>query len=249
MPDRLIYEGMLRSKRVCSLGFRDRWLYQGLLLTADDCGLFEADAALLRALVYARDLGTVSERDCESGLSNIEQAVLVKFYTVDGKRYGALWNFRQKLKRKRQRFPTPPQQIVDWVRTTEAENGDVAPREPEPNRNQSEEEGKRTHGASLPALAGYAHEHCAFRLGMDGAGKALRAVGAEFDWALVQALEHLASRDARTRWQNIDNPLGLFISLAQSFRDGIGPEPQGEFKPFSEWLAELQARMRKPGVA
>lgn len=247
MPSRMIRDGILSSRRVAALGFRDRWLYVGVLLRADDFGLFEADPAILRGVVYPRDLGTVSERDCESGLGSIQQAGLVKFYTVNGTRYGALWNFGQKLKRRRMSHPPPPGEIVAWMSAPESPAQENQNRtEPEPEEKLSRTEPKARLGISLAALAGYCLDHCRIRLDM---GKVLNAVGPEHDWAVVQALEYLASRDERTRWQDVSNPLGLLISLSQQMRDGIGPHPEGEFVSLASWQDGVRQRLKEANHA
>ena len=247
MPSRMIRDGILSSRRVARLSFRDRWLYVGLLLRADDFGLFEADAAILRGAVYPRDLGTVSERDCERGLGNIQQAELVKFYTVNGTRYGALWNYGQRLKRKRMSHPPPPGEVVAWMSAPDQPAQENQNRtEPEPEEKLSRTEPKARLGISIAALAGYGLEHCRCKLDM---GKALNAVGPEHDWALVQALEYLASRDERTRWQDVSNPLGLLISLAQQMRDGIGPHPEGPVVTVQQWQQQIQQRLKESAHA
>lgn len=115
----------MSSERVCSLNWFSRWLYLGILLEADDLGHFAVDVPIIRVSTFPRNLGTVSESDCERGLGLIEKADLVRFYTVTGKRYGALWNFGQKLRVAKPKWPLPPPDVVTWQTS-----GDLTPEKP-----------------------------------------------------------------------------------------------------------------------
>lgn len=105
MPTRLIREGLLESEAVLSLPTEARWLFVTIMLSADDLGLFEAtEFKLARRADVRRELASKL-------LQMIGDADLVRFYEVDGKRYGFIPKFRQRVQIKNTRHPLPPRSI------------------------------------------------------------------------------------------------------------------------------------------
>lgn len=107
MPNRLIREGLMESEAVLSLPVEGRWLFVVVMLSADDLGLFEAtEFKLARRADINRDM---------SGklLQLMADADLVRFYEVDGKRYGFIPKFRQRIQIKRTKHPMPPMSLMD----------------------------------------------------------------------------------------------------------------------------------------
>lgn len=106
MPNRLIRDEMLESEAILSLPIEARWLYVTILLSADDVGLFEATSfKLARRADIRRESG-------DKLLSMLADADLIRLYEVDGKRYGFIPKFRQRLQIKRSKFPTPPGALI-----------------------------------------------------------------------------------------------------------------------------------------
>lgn len=106
MPNRLIRDEMLESESILSLPVEARWLYVTILLSADDVGLFEATSfKLARRADIRRESG-------DKLLSMLADADLIRLYEVDGKRYGFIPKFRQRLQIKRSKFPTPPKSLI-----------------------------------------------------------------------------------------------------------------------------------------
>ena len=106
MPNRLIRDEMLESESILSLPVEARWLYVTILLSADDVGLFEATSfKLARRADIRRESG-------DKLLSMLADADLIRLYEVDGKRYGFIPKFRQRLQIKRSKFPTPPKALI-----------------------------------------------------------------------------------------------------------------------------------------
>jgi hypothetical protein len=105
--DRMVYGGIRTSKRMARLSWFQRDLFHGLLLVADDYGRFEADAETLRTVLFGPLLAKVSVRDVQAGLLRCAAADvgLVKLYTVRGRGYGKVVNFRQKLAKRRALYP------------------------------------------------------------------------------------------------------------------------------------------------
>lgn len=106
MPNRMIREGMLESEAILSVPVEARWLFVTIMLSADDVGLFEATEFKLgrRAEV---DKGTVGQL-----LQALSDADLIRLYVVDGKRYGFIPRFNQRVQIKRTKWPMPPQELM-----------------------------------------------------------------------------------------------------------------------------------------
>lgn len=102
MPNRLIRDEMLESESILSLPIEARWLYVTILLSADDVGLFEATSfKLARRADIRRESG-------DKLIQLLADNDLIRLYEVDGKRYGFIPKFRQRLQIKRSRYPHPP---------------------------------------------------------------------------------------------------------------------------------------------
>jgi hypothetical protein len=107
LRDRMVYGGIQNSRRMAKLSWFQREFFRGLLHAADDYGRFEADAELLRSVLFALDLSKVSKRDVQEALLRCAapEVGLVKLYTVKGQGYGKVINFRQTLKKRRGLYP------------------------------------------------------------------------------------------------------------------------------------------------
>lgn len=106
MPCRLIRDELLESERVLALPVEARWLYVTILLSADDLGLFEATGfKLARRSDIRREAG-------EQLLGMLADADLVRLYEVNGKRYGFIPRFRQRIQIKFLKHPAPPEALM-----------------------------------------------------------------------------------------------------------------------------------------
>lgn len=106
MPCRLIRDELLESERVLALPIEARWLYVTILLSADDLGLFEATSfKLARRSDIRREAG-------EQLLSMLADADLVRLYEANGKRYGFIPRFRQRIQIKFLKHPAPPEALM-----------------------------------------------------------------------------------------------------------------------------------------
>ena len=106
MPNRLIRDEMLESESILSLPVEARWFYVTILLSADDVGLFEATSfKLARRADIRREWG-------DKLLLVLADADLIRLYEVDGKRYGFIPKFRQRLQIKRSKYPLPPLSLI-----------------------------------------------------------------------------------------------------------------------------------------
>lgn len=102
MPNRLVREGLMESEAVLSLPVEGRWLFVIILLSADDVGLFEAtEFKLARRADVNRDLAGKL-------MTMLADADLVRLYEIEGKRYGFIPKFRQRVQIKNTKHPLPP---------------------------------------------------------------------------------------------------------------------------------------------
>lgn len=120
MPNRIIREGILTSTRVNALNWEEEVFYRRLLSYVDDFGRCEAHAALLRAALFPLKLDQMREANVERLLQSIERAGLVRLYTVQGKRFLEVYNFRQQM-RSTSRHPKPPDEPLHDVCAADAQ--------------------------------------------------------------------------------------------------------------------------------
>lgn len=94
----IVRPGIRTSAAFGRLNFFQRDLFYGLLSAAHTKGgWFEADAALLRAALFAPCLGKVSERDVRDGLLKLREVGIVKLWTGrNGRAYGAVEKYQQR---------------------------------------------------------------------------------------------------------------------------------------------------------
>ena len=95
----------MESEAVLSLPVEARWLFVIIMLSADDVGLFEAtEFKLARRADVNRDLAGKL-------MQMLADADLTRLYQVDGKRYGFIPKFRQRVQIKSTKHPLPPRAI------------------------------------------------------------------------------------------------------------------------------------------
>lgn len=117
MPNRILREGILTSERVNSLSADAEVFYRRLMSVVDDFGRYYANSSLLRAALYPLKLDMVLDDDVERLLMECVRAELVRVYEVrserqgNTKRYLELFDFKQQVRAKESRFPTPESQV------------------------------------------------------------------------------------------------------------------------------------------
>lgn len=107
MPDRLVREGLIASRRWCALKLHLQNLFLRLILAADDYGTFPANPALIRSRCYPLELERAREADLSRWIDELEKAGLVRFHWHRDDRYLTLERFGQaeRLKCPRARYP------------------------------------------------------------------------------------------------------------------------------------------------
>lgn len=114
MPNRILREGILSSKRVNSLSIGAEVFYRRLMSKVDDYGRFTADPELLRAALFPLQLDRVSPAyvrecltECSQPPANARKCPLISCYEgADGEKYLVLNDFGQRT-RTPSRFPEP----------------------------------------------------------------------------------------------------------------------------------------------
>ena len=95
MPNRILRD-WTDSDRVNSLTAEAERFFTRLIMKADDFGRYHADPKRLKAFLFPLN-DDLRETDISRWLAECEQAGLMRFYEVSGKRYLELWNFGQRL--------------------------------------------------------------------------------------------------------------------------------------------------------
>lgn len=108
MPNRIVREGILTSPKLAKLGWAEEVFYRRLLSVVDDFGRYYADAGMLRAACYPRQLNKVSDSDVGKWLRSCADAALVRVYPAqDGESYLEVVKFDQQVRAKKSKFPSP----------------------------------------------------------------------------------------------------------------------------------------------
>lgn len=94
---RSIHPGFFTDERLVATSMAARMLFLGLGVEADDKGVFEWKPVTLKMRIFPAD-----SLDVEALLEELVQAGAIASYEIDGRRYGAIRNFR-----KHQRPKTP----------------------------------------------------------------------------------------------------------------------------------------------
>lgn len=108
MPNRLLREGILSSKRIAKLSWPAEVFYRRLISVVDDFGRYYATPTLLRAACYPLQLDKVSDQDVGKWLGETRKADLVREYESGGEPYLELLDFRQQVRAKKSKFPDVP---------------------------------------------------------------------------------------------------------------------------------------------
>lgn len=112
MPVRLLREGILTSERVNALSVGAEVFYRRLMSVVDDFGRYYAKSVLLRTACFPLRVDTVKDKDIAAWLSECTEAGLVLLYSDAGKHYLQLLDFRQQIRAKESKFPTPDEQML-----------------------------------------------------------------------------------------------------------------------------------------
>ena len=113
MPNRVIREGFLDSEKINKLSESEQNFFTRLMLIVDDYGRFDARPELLKSKCYPvtdKRLTMVSNM-----LTKLNKTGLVKLYSVNGKDYLEIVEYNQRLRQKREKYPSPESEGVSNV--------------------------------------------------------------------------------------------------------------------------------------
>lgn len=120
MPNRILREGILTSERVNELTPPAEVFYRRLMSVVDDFGRYYAKHSLLRAGLFPLKLDYVRDADIASWIGCAREAGLIVVYSVEGKDYLEIVDFRQQVRAKESRFPAPPAGVVPVIGSRDA---------------------------------------------------------------------------------------------------------------------------------
>jgi hypothetical protein len=153
VPNRILRDGILTSKRVNLLKSQAEVFYRRLHSVVDDFGRYTADPCLLRSACYPRKLDEVREADILRWLAEVQTAELIVLYAVEDEHYLEVLDFRQQRRAQRSKFPPPPEVATQMHSTCIAEAEHLHPEaEARDERREAEarDEGERER-ATAPA--------------------------------------------------------------------------------------------------
>ena len=87
MPNRILKESLLRSRKVALLTAEEERLFTRLILTVDDYGRFYADPAIVKAACLPNIADTVTNALAGAWLDRLDEVGLISRYVVDGEVY------------------------------------------------------------------------------------------------------------------------------------------------------------------
>lgn len=118
MPNRVIREGFLDSDKINRLSESEQNFFIRLMLIVDDYGRFDARPELLKSKCYPvsdKRLAIVSNM-----LTKLNNKGLVKLYSVNGKDYLEIVEYNQRLRQKREKYPSPESEGVSNVQADDS---------------------------------------------------------------------------------------------------------------------------------
>lgn len=126
MPNRILKESIRMNARIDRLSWYQEVFFYRLIVSVDDYGCIDARPVVLRSLLFPTraDIGLA---DVEEAVRTLEEGGLIRLYEVKDQPYLFLtgWNEHQNVRRKRHRYPAPPEaQPVENPRTDGGEAPD-----------------------------------------------------------------------------------------------------------------------------
>ncbi len=108
MPNIIIREGLVASRRVTGMSEPAQLFYVLLLLKIDDFGCFDAHPTLLRAACYPYRIDEKTDDQIRGYLDECAKAGVIQLYSGDGKECLYVDNFKQQTRQKHRKYPVPP---------------------------------------------------------------------------------------------------------------------------------------------
>jgi hypothetical protein len=105
LPNRILRDGILRSKRVAALSPAAEVFYRRLMSVADDFGRYYAELPVLLSDCFPFRPLWADEESLSLWLRECEAQNLVFTYEVSGTRFLEIWNFGQRVRGTKSKFP------------------------------------------------------------------------------------------------------------------------------------------------
>ncbi|MBT1154345.1 hypothetical protein J1C56_01940 [Aminobacter anthyllidis] len=145
---RSLHPGFFTDERMVTASFPARLVFLGLGVESDDKGIFEWKPITLKMRLFPAD-----NIDVASMLSELEAVDAIRCYEVDGRKYGAIRNFR---KYQRPKTPNDIHPITPEIRTyvllpevtSEKPQAEVTPFPQKGEKSPQMEEGRGREGKS-----------------------------------------------------------------------------------------------------
>ena len=113
MPNRILRDGIITSERVNALSPEAEVFYRRLHSVVDDFGRYTGHVALLRAALYPLQLDRMQETTIKRHLAECVKARLINAYSIKGKQFVEVLDFRQQVRAKDSKYPQPPDRCSD----------------------------------------------------------------------------------------------------------------------------------------
>lgn len=111
MPNRILREGILSSRRVDRLSEKAELFYRRLMSKLDDFGRYESDVGLLLSNCYPLRVKRLKEEHVRGWLMECQQACLLVTYGDGQKAHLQYLDWKQQ-QRTDSKFPAPPEQLI-----------------------------------------------------------------------------------------------------------------------------------------
>jgi hypothetical protein len=131
MPNRILRD-WTDSYKIASISGNAEIFFVRLIMKVDDYGRFFSDKRLLKSLLFPLK-PDIRESDISRWLTECEKSGLITLYSVANKEYVQIEDFKQTLRQKKERFPSPKKPATHPHSTCIAD--DI----PESNQNQETE--------------------------------------------------------------------------------------------------------------
>lgn len=115
MPNRIVRDGINRSKAIDQLDWAEENFYRRLITEVDDFGRIDADTAILKAALYPRRLDRVREADITRWMAACHKAGVIVLYEFDAKPLLVMLKF-EKPRAQNSKYPQPPEGVLCWRR-------------------------------------------------------------------------------------------------------------------------------------
>lgn len=110
----LIMPQWMGSERLSKQRAHIREFFIRLMHLQDGAGRFDADPAMIRTVLYPRNLAQVSVRDVQDWLQTLHAIGVIKLYTVEGRAYGKVPNNKQRDGRRKALHPDEDGEQLDF---------------------------------------------------------------------------------------------------------------------------------------